>query len=145
VIHTLVEITAKGGNLLLGIGPKPDGTLPDEVAERLLRIGNWLKKNGEAIYNTRITPIYNDANTWFTQSKDGKTIYAIICPEEGKPLPHKWIWKGNEPAPGSKLICLQTGKPVSWKKTADAVEVTLPAFAHPEDLLAVAFSFSINL
>ncbi|MDR3268429.1 MAG: alpha-L-fucosidase, partial [Tannerella sp.] len=76
VIHTLVEITAKGGNLLLGIGPKADGMLPDEVIERLQKIGEWLQKNGEAIYNTRITPYYKDNSVWFTQSKDGKKIYA---------------------------------------------------------------------
>ena len=141
VIHTLIEIVAKGGNLLLGIGPKPDGTLPDGVTERLLIIGNWLKTNGEAIYNTRITPVYNDGNIWFTQSKDGKKIYAIVCLEEGKPLPSKLIWKGNEPAPGSKMICLQTGKAVSWKKTVDGIEVTLPRLSNPEDLPAPAFAF----
>jgi len=145
VIHTLVEIVAKGGNLLLGIGPKPDGTLPDGVTERLLKIGNWLKTNGEAIYNTRITPIYNDGNTWFTQSKDGKKIYAIVCLEEGKPLPGKLTWKGNEPVSGNKMICLQTGKAVSWKKTVDGIEVTLPRFSNQEDLPALAFSFTTHI
>jgi alpha-L-fucosidase len=134
VIHTLIEITAKGGNLLLGIGPKPDGTLPDEVTGRLQKIGEWLQKNGEAIYNTRITPYYKDGDTWFTQSRDGKKIYAIACLKEGKMIPAKIGWKGNEPARGSKLVCLQTGKVVRWKKTAEGIEVSLPA-----DLPAIAF------
>ena len=144
VIHALVEITAKGGNLLLGIGPKPDGTLPAEVEKRLHKIGDWLQTNGEAIYNTRITPIYNDSNTWFTQSKDGKKIYAIVCLEEGKPLPRKLVWKGNEPISGSKIICLQTGKAVSWKKTAEGIEVSLPTLPPSDDLPAVAFSFAVK-
>jgi len=143
VIHTLIEIVAKGGNLLLGIGPKPDGTLPDNVTERLIQIGNWLQKNGEAIYNTRTTPVYNDADTWFTQSKDGKKIYALVCLEEGNPLPRKLVWKGNEPSPGSKMICLQTGKTVSWKKTNAGIEVSLPAFSNREDLPAITFSFPV--
>jgi alpha-L-fucosidase len=138
IIHSLIEITAKGGNLLLGIGPRPDGTLTDEAVARLQKIGQWLDKNGEAIYNTRITPYYKDDNTWFTQSKEGKTIYAIHCLREGEKIPVKIIWKGNEPARGSKLICLQTGKPVKWKKTVEGIEVSIPANLRA-DLPAIAF------
>lgn len=140
VVHTLVEIVAKGGSLLLGIGPKPDGTLPQAVEQRLEKIGEWTLKNGEAIYNTRITPVYNDGSTWFTQSKDGKKIYAITNLEEGKPLPKTIIWKGNEPIKGSKVIFLQTGKTVSWKKTANGIEVNIPK-GLPADQPALAFSF----
>ncbi|MDR1556727.1 MAG: alpha-L-fucosidase [Tannerellaceae bacterium] len=140
VIHTLAEIVAKGGNLLLGIGPKPDGTLPDEVVMKLSQVGAWLQKNGEAIFNTRITPVYNDGTTWFTQSKDGAKLYAIVCWKEGQSAPEKVTWKGNEPAPGSNIVCLQTGKPVAWKKTANGVEVALPAARNlPAGIAAVAF------
>lgn len=143
VIHTLVEIVAKGGNLLLGIGPKPDGTLPDEVIDRLNKIGDWTLKNGEAIYNTRITPVYNDGSTWFTQSKDGKTIYAITCLEEGKALPETITWKGNEPVKGSKIRYIDTGKAVSWKKTTQGIEVSVPKNL-PKDQAALAFAFEIK-
>lgn len=140
VIHTLVEVVAKGGNLLLGIGPKPDGTLPEEVVNRLKKIGEWTRKNGEAIYNTRNTPVYRDGNTWFTQSKDGKKVYAIVCLEEGKSIPAKVIWKGNEPKKGSRMMCLQNGKPVKWRKTANGIEVTVPRNLPP-DQAALAFGF----
>ena len=143
VIHLLIETVSKGGNLLLGIGPKPDGTLPDDVVTRLQRIGEWTGKNGEAIYNTRITPIYNDGKTWFTQSKDGEIIYAINCLEEGQPIPHKIIWKGNEPAKNAKMTLLQTGKTVKWEKTENGIEVQIPKDL-PKDLAALAFSFKIN-
>jgi Alpha-L-fucosidase len=143
VIHTLVEIVAKGGNLLLGIGPKPDGTIPDEVGERLNKIGQWMNKNGEAIFNTRITPVYNDKNTWFTQSKNGKTVYAIVCLEEGQAIPDKIVWKGNEPKKGSKIKLLQTGKNVSWKKIPEGIEVVVPK-GLPVDQAALAFSFVVK-
>lgn len=143
VIHTLVEIVAKGGSLLLGIGPKPDGTLPDEVAMKLESIGEWTSKNGEAIYNTRITPVYNDGKTWFTQSKDGKTIYAVVCLEEGAPLPKTINWKGNEPKKNAKMRFLQTNKTVKWKKTADGIEVTVPS-GLPSDQPALAFAFDVK-
>lgn len=143
VIHILAEIVAKGGNLLLGIGPKPDGTLPEGVTTRLEKIGEWTSKNAEAIYNTRITPVYNDGNTWFTQSKDGKIIYAIVCLEEGKPLPKTIVWKGNDPKKGSKMKFLQTGKNVKWKKTDNGIEVTVPG-GLPADYPALAFSFKVK-
>lgn len=141
VIHILAEIVAKGGNLVLGVGPKPDGTLPDEVKVRLEQIGNWMDKNGEAIYNTRITPNYNDGNTWFTQSKDGKTIYAINCLKADQPMPKTITFKGNEPAKGSKVIFLQTGKSVNWKKTNNGIEISLPK-GLPKDQGALAFAFT---
>ena len=53
------EVTAKGGNLLLGVGPTPEGIIQPEVVERLSDIGKWLKINGKAIYNTRNTPVYH--------------------------------------------------------------------------------------
>lgn len=143
VIAILSEIVAKGGNLLLGVGPAPDGTLPGEVEKRLTEIGEWMSKNGEAIYNTRITNVYNDGATWFTQSKDGKKVYAINCLEEGKPLPKTVIWKGNEPVKGSKMIFLQTGKPVSWKKTAEGIEVSIPS-GLPANQPALAFAFAVK-
>ncbi|MDR3218122.1 MAG: alpha-L-fucosidase [Dysgonamonadaceae bacterium] len=143
VIHSLVEIVAKGGNLLLGIGPKADGSLPEEVTLRLHEIGQWLKKNGEAIYNTRNAAVYYDGNTWFTKSKDGKTIYAVVCLEEGKPLPTTVSWKGNEPVKSSKMLLLQTHKTVKWRKSGDAVEVTLPGNL-PTGIPALAFSFQVK-
>jgi alpha-L-fucosidase len=143
VVHILAEIVAKGGNLLLGVGPKPDGTLPEDVISRLSKIGEWTSKNGDAIYNTRITQNYNDGSTWFTQSKDGKTIYAITCLEDGKAIPDKITWKGNEPAKNSKMILLETGKTVKWKKTVNGIEIQVPKGLR-KDLAALAFSFRIK-
>ena len=52
LIHLLIEIVSKGGNLLLNVGPTADGTISFEYAGRLKEIGKWLKVNGEAIYGT---------------------------------------------------------------------------------------------
>jgi len=141
IIHLLTEIVAKGGNLMLGIGPDREGVMHDNVIAVLKGAGDWLAKNGEAIYGTRCADYYRDGDTWFTQSKDGTKLYAIVCLKEGEPLPAKVCWKGNEPARGSRLKCLQTGKAVSWKKLADgAIEVTLPT-GLPEGLAAFAVEF----
>jgi alpha-L-fucosidase len=53
IVHDLIDIVSKNGNLLLNIGPRPDGTITDEQREILLKIGEWLAVNGEAIYGTR--------------------------------------------------------------------------------------------
>ncbi len=141
IIHKLVEIVAKGGSFVLGIGPKPDGTLPVEVEERLEAIGRWTNKNGKAIYGTRITPEYNDGKTWFTRSKDGKTRYAMVCVNDNEPLPKTITWKGNEPKKGSRMRHIATGKTVKWTKTANGIQVTVPGELKGNQS-ALAFEFT---
>ena len=53
LIHNLVDITAKGGNYLLNVGPTAEGLIPTPSIERLEKIGEWFEVNGEAIYATQ--------------------------------------------------------------------------------------------
>lgn len=126
VITNLIEIVAKGGCLLLGVGPTPEGIIEEEVVKRLQKIGDWLKTNGEAVYNTRITPEYHSGNTWFTTSKDKKKIYALYALHDGENIPEVIEWEGNLPAPKSKMILLQTGKKVKYTCEGNKVKVYLP-------------------
>jgi alpha-L-fucosidase len=63
IVHQLVDIISKNGNLLVNIGPRSDGTIPDEVQTVLREVGSWLKINGEAIYGTRPWKIYGEGPT----------------------------------------------------------------------------------
>jgi alpha-L-fucosidase len=126
VVNTLVEIVAKGGNLVLGVGPTPEGLIQKEAVTRLHDIGLWLKANGKAIYDTKATPDYHDGDVWFTASKDGGTIYAIYELQEGKTLPATISWTKNLPKKGSKVTLLANGAKLKTKIKDNTVTVTLP-------------------
>ena len=81
VIDILVETRAKGGNLLLNIGPKPDGELPIEQEERLREVALWMQVNQECIYGVRPWVITNEQNIWFTKAKSEDTVFAIVKQE----------------------------------------------------------------
>ena len=127
VVNTLIEIVAKGGNLVLGVGPTPEGLIQPEAVERLQGIGDWLKRYGKAIYNTVATPDYHDGNMWFTASKDGRTIYAIYMLKEGEQLPATISWNKNLPKKGQSVRLVSNGKKVKSKVTNGTIEVKLPA------------------
>jgi alpha-L-fucosidase len=76
LISLLVEIVGRGGNLMLNIGPRGDGTIPLEQAERLRVVGKWLKKNGEAIYGTRPGPL--PPEDWGYAVQKDRRIYLHI-------------------------------------------------------------------
>lgn len=137
VIGILSEIVAKGGCLALGVGPKADGTLQPEVVNTLLKIGNWLNKNGQAIYSTVNAAHYNDGKVWFTADKNGKTLYAIYALEDGEKTPKTITWTENKPK--GKLVLLQNGKSVKYTVKGNQVTVTLPSGLKNEPL---AFKFN---
>lgn len=139
VINTLAEITAKGGCLVLGVGPTPDGVIEPEVVKRLHAIGDWLRANGKAIYNTRPTPVYHDGNVWFTADKDGRTLYAIYALPDGEQLPATIEWTGNVPT--GKVKMLKGNKTLKCVKTGDRVKITLPKGVVNEP---VALQFTIK-
>ena len=132
VIGTLIEIVAKGGNLVLGVGPTPDGLLNPEVVNRLQEIGQWLKLNGKAIYNTTTTPYYNEGDIWFTQSKDNARHYAIYRLPEGEQLPETISWTTHLPQKSIRLVV--NGKRVKYRVEGDKVIVWLPKQAAQQSL-----------
>ena len=126
VINLLIEIVAKGGSLVLGVGPTPEGLIQPEAVERLHAIGQWMRQNGRAIYNTRAVKHYHDGNVWFTGNKDGKTVYAFYLLPEGERLPAQVSWTGNLPGKGGSVRLVSNGKKLKYKVKDGKVTVTLP-------------------
>ena len=82
VIHQLIDIVSKNGNLLLNIGPRSDGTIPDEIQRVLLDVGEWLNTNGEAIYGTRPWRTYGEGPTKVAAGSFHDTDTANYTPED---------------------------------------------------------------
>jgi alpha-L-fucosidase len=78
LLDTLLEITTKGGNLLLNVGPRADGTLPDEALNRLSAIGDWLKHSGEGIYGTKRTPAHFPPCFYGPVTVKDNTVYLHV-------------------------------------------------------------------
>jgi alpha-L-fucosidase len=102
VVRQLIDIVSKNGNLLLNIGPRSDGTIPDEVQQVLLAVGSWLKTNGEAIYGTRPWKIYGEGPTRVASGSFHDTDTAAYTAEDFRFT-----------AKGDTLYALELGWPAS--------------------------------
>lgn len=141
VIRLLAEVVAKGGNLLLGVGPTPEGLLTEKQVDRLQQVGAWLRLNGKAIYGTRTTEHFQDGETFFTKGKDG-TLYAIVSLKEKETTPSSVSWSGNVPAKGSRVRLLEDGTSLRWKVEGDKTIVYLPPSKHKRATPALVFSIN---
>jgi len=147
LVDDLVDIVSKNGTLLLNIGPRSDGTIPEEVQTILLAIGRWLAVNGEAIYGTRPFEVYGEGPTevlagGFTDAKSqpftgqdiryttkGETLYMIALDWPGAELRAKSLGTKG-PLKGRKIrgvTLLGSQSKLKWKQAEDALTVTSPA------------------
>lgn len=84
LIRNLADVASKGGNLLLNIGPKGDGSLPPETVKSFQAIGAWMKVNGESIYGTSASPL--GKLDWGCATQKGNVVYLHVFdwPKDGK-------------------------------------------------------------
>lgn len=139
-------MVSKNGNLLLNVGPRPDGTIPEPVQQVLRDVGAWLKVNGEAIYGTRPWTRYgegptavaggafHDTDTKPYTSEDfrfttkGETLYAIELgwPADGKVTIHSL---GSSALTGQKvqsIDLLGSDARLEWRQDPDGLRIQLP-------------------
>jgi alpha-L-fucosidase len=114
VIHKLVEVIAKGGNLLLGVGPTVTGIFPQEVNNTLKEIGDWTGVHSQAIYGTRSIPNFQKDNIYFVQGKKGEQ-YAFVMLKEGEEVPSEIALPWPMSSKDQHLIELSTSESQSFR------------------------------
>ena len=78
LIEMLIETRAKGGNLLLNVGPKPDGEIPIEQEARIRELALWMFVNRDAVHRIRPWHVIREGDVWYTRGADDDTVYAIM-------------------------------------------------------------------
>lgn len=136
LIWMLVDIVARGGNLLLNVGPSADGQIPMAQAARLTALGWWLRVNGEAIYGTRGGGVGTTADgrrAAFTTA--GATHYAIV---EGAP-DHHVQFECTRPGDGAEVRMLGNSRtlPHSWSDGSLRIEIPDHLPAAPATAFAI--------
>lgn len=127
MIRNLLDIAAKGGNYLLNVGPKADGTIPEESIARLKEVGAWMKVNGEAIYGSKGSPLpQQDWGRCTRKEKDGATtLYLSVF---------DWPVNGMLEVKGLKndirsASILSSGKSLKTSRAGDNAVIQLPSSA----------------
>lgn len=77
LVRNLIDCASRGGNYLLNVGPKPDGTIPEESVSRLHEVGAWMKRNGGAVYGTSASP-FSSAPSWGRITRKGNRLFLHV-------------------------------------------------------------------
>lgn len=151
VLGSLIDIVSKNGTLLLAVSPRADGSIPPEQVKLMREMGDWLKINGESIFNTRPWLVHGAGPTMptanphggmettsrftaddyrFTQSKDGKSVYLTFLgkPKVGNRIRIREIAPHRYPLAGKikKVIELQSGVEAKVEETDSSLFLTVP-------------------
>jgi alpha-L-fucosidase len=119
IVDDLVDIVSKNGSLLLNIGPKPDGTIPEPEEKMLLEIGQWLAVNGEAIYGTRPFSVYGEGPTAVVEGPFADDKRKAFTAEDVR-----FTTKGG------KLYAIVLDWPVGGRVTIRSLKEKSPLFAR---------------
>jgi len=123
IVKLLVDIVSKNGNLLLNVGPMPDGTIPDWQSERLLDVGRWLDTNGRAIFGSSAWTRAADGDLRYTVA-GSFNIFGLAWPSSS----YLTVPADLPIATDSKIRLLGApGHKARFRRTSAAVEIDLPS------------------
>jgi alpha-L-fucosidase len=122
----LVDIVAKGGNLLLNIAPSPEGEWQEGAYALLKEYGDWMDINSEAIYNSNTLAPYKEDNICMTQQENGDMYFFYMAEEDETVMPSEIVVNALQPAKGSKVSLLGSDLILSWKPKGNGFSVSIP-------------------
>ncbi|OQP67618.1 alpha-L-fucosidase [Niastella populi] len=134
MVRNLLDIASKGGNYLMNVGPKDDGTIPAESIARLQQVGAWMKVNGEAVYGTKASPLA--AVSWGRITKkeqNGNTILYLSV--FNWPAGKKLVVPGVQ-QPVVSATLLAGAKKLAAAKTSEGIVISVPEKA-PDNMASV--------
>jgi len=126
LVRMLVDIVSKNGSLLLNIGPMADGTLPEVQVERVIALGDWLKVNGDAIYESRPwirAEGKTDCDIDIRFTKKGDRLYTILM---DTPKKANIIIKNFQAPRESTIVFLGTSGVLEWQQKGEDLLISLP-------------------
>jgi alpha-L-fucosidase len=140
LVRNLIDIASKGGNYLLNVGPKSDGTFPQESIDLLKGIGSWMKVNSEAIYDTKANPLAPMAWGRITAKENGNGTILYLSVFD-------WPKDGNLTVPGLKnkiasAKFLANGQSVKTKSKDEGLTIQLPD--KPLDSIATVIKVEVK-
>ncbi len=125
-IQLLVDIVAKGGNLLLNIAPTPDGEWQKGAYELLQEYGAWMKINSEAIYNSKPLAPYKEGNICMTQQANGTKYFMYLCKDGENTMPEEITIESHIPTKGATVKLLGSNQTLKWSKANNGFKITIP-------------------
>lgn len=143
LIQILVDIVAKNGNLLLNIGPGPDGDWHEAAYQRLEEIGKWMKTNAESIYGTKPFAPYRQDKWAFTKSETARYI-SYLPAENENILPATLNLPLTDIHNKAHITLLGVKQLLKWEKTGDVVTVSIPESSRQQVAGAAVWVFKIN-
>jgi alpha-L-fucosidase len=113
-VRLLVDIVAKGGNLLLNVAPGPDGAWQQGAYDLLAQIGAWLKVNGEAIYGSRPIAPYREGKVRMT-TQNGSAYFIYLADDNERTMPAEIRVSSHRPADGAQVTLVGSNARLHWK------------------------------
>lgn len=129
----LANNTSKGGNYLLNIGPKPDGTFPTAATRRLREMGAWLYANGEAIYGANPVKVEVDKGIYLTQKTENGKHYGYITLDK----PNNVIYLPIDASKVKSCYTLEANMPIEFNATKGMMRLEIPELITSENNLTV--------
>lgn len=118
-LFTLLKTAGGGGNLLLNVGPMPDGRIEPRQVDRLKEIGNWLDKNGESVYGTTGGPYL--PTEWLASTRKGKSVYLHLLNFNEKKLELPFPFEAR-----LQSCAMLNGEKLKFKTNHKMLQVQLP-------------------